>query len=97
MSDLLNFTEEAQSDVINIYLYGLEHYGIRQAEKYSEKLADKLKIVAENPSFGTDYNDIRPGLHRYESVSHSIYYQPTKGGILVLRILHGKMDPARHF
>ena len=36
------------------------------------------------------------GVRRYESVSHAIYYRPTQSGILILRVLHGRMDPARH-
>ena len=96
MTDRLNFTEEADRDLIDIYLYGIENFGFQQAESYSENLSRKLETVAENPSFGSDYSFIRSGLRRYESVSHAIYYQPDSAGILVLRILHSRMDPARH-
>jgi len=90
------FTREADRDLIDIYLFGLERYGLRQAEHYSETLNAKIQMAAENPSFGSDYGDVRSGLRRYESVAHAIYYRPTATGILVLRILYGSMDPARH-
>ena len=35
-----------------------------------------MNLVAENPSFGNDYSDVRPTLMLYENVSHAIYYQP---------------------
>jgi len=35
------------------------------------------------------------GLLRYEYRSHSIYYQLTEDGILVVRILGAKQDPPR--
>lgn len=96
MNKLLKLTEEADRDLIDIYLDGIRNYGLQQAERYSETLVKKMNLVAENPSFGNDYSDVRPTLMRYESVSHAIYYQPLEMGILVLRILHGRMDPTRH-
>ncbi|MEP5730851.1 MAG: type II toxin-antitoxin system RelE/ParE family toxin [Sulfitobacter sp.] len=91
-----SLTREAERDVIDIYLDGLEQYGLRQAEHYQDVLASKLSTLAENPSFGSDYSDIRETLRRAESMAHSIYYQGDKNGILILRILYKSMDPARH-
>ena len=92
----IQFTNEADQDLIDIYLEGLTKYGVRQAEDYQDILAGKLNTLVHNPSFGSDYGDIRPALRRYESVAHSIYYRETVGGILVYRILYKSMDPARH-
>lgn len=93
----VELTHDAERDLIEIYLYGAEHFGYAQAERYAETLSKKMEFAAENPTFGSNYDFIRDGLRRFESVSHSIYYQPIPKGILVLRILHGRMDPARHF
>ena len=90
------FTSDADQDLIDIYLHGLETYGLRQAERYQDLLAAKLQTLADNPSFGSDYGDIRKGLRRAEAPAHSIYYQENAGGILVLRILYKTRDPARH-
>lgn len=91
----IELTLDAERDLINIYLYGLEHFGHAQAERYAETLNGKMAVVAENPSFGTDYSFIKKGLRRYECVTHAIYYRTTASGILVLRILHGRMDPGQ--
>lgn len=89
-------TAEAERDLIDIYLEGLERYGLRQAEAYQDLLATKLGTLTDNPSFGSDYGNIRPSLRRSESVAHSIYYRTSQDGILVLRILYKSMDPGRH-
>lgn len=90
------FTNEADRDLIDIYLFGLEIYGLRQADTYQDDLAAKLENLADNPSFGADYSAIKPELRRAESVAHSIYYREITDGILILRILYKSMDPARH-
>ena len=88
-------TSDAEQDLIEIYLYGIEHFGVNQAERYSEVLHARIDTIAENPSFGSDYGFVRDGLRRYESVAHAIYFQRIDGGVRVLRILHGRMDPGR--
>lgn len=92
----IDFTHEAERDLINIFLYGIEHFGPVHAERYLETINAKIEIAAEHPDFGTDYGFVVGGVRRYEAVSHAVYYRSTRTGILVLRVLHGRMDPARH-
>jgi len=92
----VEFTEDAERDLIDIFLYGIERFGMAKAENYVETLNGKIETAAANPSFGADYSFVRKGLHRYECVSHAIYYRQVAEGIRVLRILHGRMDPGRH-
>ena len=92
----IELTHDAERDLIEIYLYGIEHFGYAQAERYLATLNEKMAVVTDNASFGADYDFVNDGLRRYECASHAIYYQPTDTGILVLRILHGRMDPGRH-
>lgn len=92
----IELTLEAERDLIDIYLYGIEHFGHAQAERYAETPNRKIAVAADNTSFGTDYGFVRDGLRRYECVAHAIYYSTTAGGILVLRILHCRMDPGQH-
>lgn len=92
----IELTLAAERDLIDVYMYGIEHFGHSQAERYAETLNGKMAVAADNPSFGADYSFVRDGLWRYECVSHAIYYRTTASGILVLRILHGRMDPGQH-
>lgn len=92
----IELTLDAERDLIDIYLNGIEHFGHAQTERYAETLNGKMAVAADNPSFGADYSFVKDGLRRYECVSHAIYYRTTVCGILVLRILHGRMDPGQH-
>ena len=89
-------TVDAEKDLIDIYLYGIEAFGFPQAEKYLEALSNRIQLAAQNPSFGADYGFIRSGLRRYESLAHAVYYEETSSGILVFRVLYKNRDPARH-
>jgi Plasmid stabilization system protein len=55
-----------------------------------------MALAAEHPSFGANYEFVKSDLRRYKCVSHAFYYRENLDGILVLRILHGRMDPSRH-
>ena len=92
----IEFTRDAERDLINVFLYCIVLFGPVQAEKYAETLNAKIEMTAEYPDFGADYGFVISGVRRYEAVSHAVYYRSTQTGILVLRILHGRMDPARH-
>lgn len=92
----IDFTRDAERDLINIFLYGIEHFGSGKAERYLETINAKIEMAAEHPDFGADYGFVIRGIRRHEAVSHAVYYRSTRSGILVLRVLHGRMDPARH-
>ena len=92
----IELTRDAERDLIDIYLYGIEQFGRAQAERYAIALNLRIDFIAENPGMGSDYSAVREDLRRYEHVSHAVYFRPTLSGILVLRILHGAMDPGRH-
>ncbi|MDF1733753.1 MAG: type II toxin-antitoxin system RelE/ParE family toxin [Minwuia sp.] len=92
----VELTADAERDLIDIYLYSVEHFGPAQAKRYSETLNAGIMFVAEHHTVGSDYGFIRANLRRFECVSHAIYYRPVANGIRVLRILHSRMDPGRH-
>jgi toxin ParE1/3/4 len=94
MSFLL--TTEAEADILDIYRYTFENFGEAQADIYHDGLHDCFELLADTPLIGRDYSFLRPGLRRYEHISHSVYYRLTDIGILILRVLHQRMDPARH-
>ena len=90
-------TREAEADIVDIYRYSVENFGEAQADAYHDRLSDCFGLLADTPLIGRDYGFPRTGLRRYEHASHSVYYRLTDSGILILRVLHRRMDPARHF
>lgn len=89
-------TEDAERDVIDIYLYTFENFGEAQAEKYSAELFARFAQIANNPTLGKSYGTVHPGAFRINQGSHAIYYKHQDKNVLVLRILHQAMDPGRH-
>lgn len=89
-------TEDAERDVIDIYLYSIENFGPVQADKYVTGLFERFALIAGNPASGKDFGEVHPDMRRWFEGSHAIYYEPLQSGILILRILHQQMDPARH-
>jgi len=73
----IKLTLDAERDLIDIYLYGIENFGHAQAERYAATLNEKMAVAADYPSFGADYSFVRSGLRRRECVSHAIYYHTT--------------------
>ncbi|MDF3606226.1 type II toxin-antitoxin system RelE/ParE family toxin [Paracoccus sp. DMF-8] len=96
MTNSYKLTEDAERDVIDIYLFTLEHFGLAQAEKYFAEMFTRFDTIAKIPDLGRDYSDIYPGAFRVNQGSHAVYYRRVDGAILILRILHQAMDPARH-
>ena len=93
---IYQLTNKAEIEIENIYEYSIVNFGSQVAQAYLLGLHDCFDLLADHQSFGTDYNFIQLGLLRYEYRSHSIYYQPTEDGVLIVRILGAKQDPARH-
>lgn len=92
-----SLTSEAHREIAEITEYSLLNFGRDTAREYISGLHEKLSVLADNQTWGTDYGSIIEGLRRYEYRSHSIYYMPEGPGILIVRILGKRQDPMRHF
>ena len=89
-------TNKAESEIESIYEYSILNFGLRVAQDYISGLHHCFELLTDNYSWGTDYGFIKSGLLRYEYRSHSVYYQSTEDGILIVRVLGSKQNPALH-
>lgn len=83
------------SDLAEIFDYTVDTWGEQQAEKYIEELAACFQLLADSPGLGRACDLISPGIRRFEQGKHVIFYKPERDGIIVSRILHQRMLPAR--
>lgn len=90
-------TTQADQEVADIYEYSILNFGLDTAAKYLTGLHERFVLLADHPSWGSDYGHILHGLCRYEYRSHSIYYQLCDRDILIVRVLGNKQDPMRQF
>ncbi|RVU32050.1 type II toxin-antitoxin system RelE/ParE family toxin [Rheinheimera riviphila] len=88
----LSITPKAESDLIGIWVYSCEAWGVEQADKYLDQLEKAMKQLAEHPAVGTDYAHVRPGFRLLPVEHHSIFYRVCETEILVVRVLHEDMD-----
>ncbi len=89
-------TEEAATDVEEILRYSENRFGITQTEHYFEALKRCIELLADNPNIGHSAEDILPEYLRFPYESHIIFYKKLSTSILVVRILHERMDPILH-
>lgn len=83
-------------DLEAIAEYTIGRFGIEQA-RHRDELRTCFAQLADNPRLGRRTEQLSTGLRRYEHRSHVIFYQRTGDQILIVRVLHYRMDVTRHF
>jgi len=94
---MYKLSKRAVQDFQNLFLYTLRNFGLNQADLYTEKMDRLLDLISDNPGMGIDCAHISLGIRRYSHEKHSIYYRQRESDILVVRILHQRMNPLIHF
>ncbi len=87
---------ECEIDISEIYEYGIEKFGLNQAQEYLIGLQELFEKLAKNTNLGRDASEFYPSLKRFVYKSHMIFYLQAQSGIFVVRILNQSMDYERH-
>lgn len=91
-----NLSSKADGDIDNIVDYTLETWGESQTHKYVSELLQFLQSLAKNPNLGRSASEYSPLLKKYNFKAHTIFYEPTKSGVFVVRILGQARDFKQH-
>ncbi len=89
-------TSRAEADLAGIADYTIEAFGIHQARRYRDEFEGCFERLSRNPGPGRNAEGLVPGLRRFEHRSHVVFYIRDDRGILIVRILHARMDPPLH-
>lgn len=89
-------TVEAARDIEGILDRSIKSFGSAQTEHYFEALKECIELLSDNPNIGHSAEDILPDYLRFPHESHVIFYKILSSSILVVRILHERMDPKKH-
>ena len=84
-------TKEAKADLIQIYKFGIETFGEKQADKYLNGLFKCFETIARNPFAFESVDFIKKGYRRCPFESNSIFYRIEKQGIEIIAII-GKQN-----
>jgi toxin ParE1/3/4 len=87
--DLAN---RAVTDLLEIVRYTKQKWGQEQAQRYREELDLALQQLSLTFDLGRRREEIARGLRSYPVAQHIAFYAPRKSTILVLRILHPRMN-----
>ena len=90
------FTEKAERDLEGIIDYTLQEWGVSQANTCLDGLESRAQLLAENPDIGMARETLFEGLLSFPYESHILYYKKHACGIVILRVLHQRMDPVKH-
>ena len=95
----IRFTEQADADLLSIYIYTYNTWNEAQAIEYTDGLKVAVNKLAKNPDrLGTvDRSTVRPGYRSYRYQSHLVFYRVSGQFVEVVRILHKRMDVGKQF
>ena len=97
MSGQFRLTVVAQADFDGIGDYTFETWGEEQADKYLAQLDKTFVMLAQTPGIGKARNDLGANMKSCPCGSHIIFFRrDAHGDVEILRILHERMDFARH-
>jgi toxin ParE1/3/4 len=84
-------SNEAKEDLIRIHQYGVEKFGMAQADKYFNTFFKYFDIIAQQPFSFESIDYIRKGYRRCACVADSIYYRINNGIVEIMAIV-GRQD-----
>ena len=84
-------SNEAKEDLMRIHKYGVEKFGMAQADKYFNTFFDYFEIIAKQPFSFESIDYIRNGYRRFPCGVDSIYYRINIGIVEIMAIV-GRQD-----
>jgi toxin ParE1/3/4 len=80
-------SNEAKNDLIRIHHFGVERFGMIQADKYFESFFEYFEIISQRPFSFEAVDFIRTGYRRCICGSDSIYYRINDGRVEIMAII----------
>jgi len=89
----------AEADLAEIWVYSAEQWSLGHADGYIDALVSRFDWLRDNPQLWKPRPDITEGLYSFPQQGHVIYFRAQgdpPGLIEIVRVRHGRMEPARH-
>jgi toxin ParE1/3/4 len=87
---------KAATDLLRLVRESVKQWGVARTDEYVLGLHAMFQRLAEFPHMGRDASAIRPGYLRIDYASHTIFYRNVEAGVLIMHVLHERMDFQRH-
>lgn len=95
---IYRLSSRAEADLAEIWVYSVGQWNLEQADRYADALVSRFDWLCANPSRWKPRPDIAAGLYSYLQQSHVIYFRVHGDApevIEIVRVLHGRMEPAK--
>ena len=92
----LDLTDIARADLRSIRRYSSRTWGEERTVEYMGALRDTMKRLLAGAAVSRPRDDLRAGLQMTTSGRHCIFFETDRSRILVIRVLHDRMDYQRH-
>ena len=92
MTGQYRLSPAARSDLDEIWDYSAEQWGPDQADNYVLDLIGAIERIASGKRHGRPCDNIRAGYFKFACQSHLIFYKKEKDAVVLIRVLHQRMD-----
>lgn len=92
----LRVSRRADDDLVDIARFTTAEFGVDRARNYRDQFAACFASLCDNPMLGRSADEIAPGLRRIRQQAHVVFYMPDETHVLIVRVLHHRMDFKRH-
>ena len=95
---IYRLSSRAEADLAEIWVYSAGQWNLEQADRYVDALVSRFDWLCANPSLWKPRPDIAEELYSYRQQSHVIYFRAhgdVPEVIEIVRVLHGRMEPAK--
>lgn len=93
----LVYLSGAEIDIDEIWEYSADHWDFDQADSYIQDIVHTCTGLANGTLQGRSAAEVRSGYRKRSVGSHVVFYQESSEAIVVIRILHKRMDAASQF
>lgn len=90
------FSPAADADLVEIWLYTAETWSADQADTYTGRIVEACSGIAAGRTRGKPADRVKRDYLKVAVGSHFIVYRQTEDQIVVVRILHQRMDISSH-
>lgn len=91
----LELSPKARSDLEEIWLYSFSQWGRAQADGYVASLRSVIKGLQDDQTVSRGADGAKPGYRLAVAERHLVVFRQTPDKIIVIRVLHQRMDIGR--
>lgn len=82
---------QAEADLVEIWHF-IADDSLDEADRWIDRLDDKLRLWASQPLMGRAREELAPGLRSLPFGRYVVFFMPLPDGLDVVRILHSARD-----